>query len=240
MTLPGAGAKPHGRVIAAAPGSSGVEDTAVPAADGVTAPAGDRVEPRAANAMRRPHEPRTRATERRVDRLLPGVDLGVDRPRGGEGQQAMVVAVAGDLVAVGGELPDELGMLPCRPAEHEERRAVPPLGEEPADRRRVPRIRAVVERQRKLPIAATGRRSSDRPEQRQVLQVGAGEVGACEAATAPAVRPVARRDAGRSGVPRRRARHRRPRWRQRCSRLFTSGRHSTSRRSRRVCAPRRA
>ena len=88
------------------------------------------------------------------------------------------IAVAGDLVTVGRELSDQLGMLSRLAAEHEERGVVPSLSEEPADRRCVAWIGTVVEGQRKLPAIGTGWRSSNHPEQRQVLLVGAGKVGA--------------------------------------------------------------
>jgi len=103
--------------------------------------------------------------------------LGDDRSWGGEGEQAMVVSVAGDLVTVADELSDQIGVLPHGAAEYEEGPAVPPFGEHPADGERVPRIGAVVEGQSKASIAGRDRGPRDRPEERQVLQVRTGQVG---------------------------------------------------------------
>ena len=157
-----------------------VEDAPVPAADGVAAAVGHRGEPRAANPVRRAHEPRTRTAERQPDRIVPGPQLGGDRPWGREGQQTMVVAVASNLVTIIGELTDQIGMFPRLAAKNEERAPVPSRGEKPADRRRVSRIGPVVEGQRELRAPSTTRRSRDRPEEWQVLHVGAGEVATSE------------------------------------------------------------
>ena len=103
-------------------------------------------------------------------------ETGSDRAWPRECEQAMVVAVAGDLVAVRGELSNQVLVRPRGTAEDEERPVVTTLREESADRGRGV-DRTVVEGQGKCVIVRPDRRSSNRPEQRQVLKIGAGQVG---------------------------------------------------------------
>src|SRR5207237_7479200 len=107
----------------------GVEDGAGPRAHAVATALDGRREPRAPDAVGRPEEGLRDAAGRRADGILRCRELSPDLPRRREGQQAMIVSVAREPVAVGHYLGDDLGLRADCAREDEEGRSRAPLGE---------------------------------------------------------------------------------------------------------------
>jgi len=129
-------------------GPGRIEDAARPAAVPV-AEAADRVaEPGAAHAVRSPKQANRGPTRGRDDRLLGRQQLRAQSRWGAEGEQAVVEAVACDLVAVREDLPEQLRVVARVCAEDEEGRAMAALGQQPADRRREAGVGSIVEGER--------------------------------------------------------------------------------------------
>jgi hypothetical protein len=125
-----------------------IEDAAIPAADAVAEAADDVAEPGAAHAVWGPEEANRGPPRCGDDRLLGCQQLRAQSGWGAEGEQAVVVAVACDLVAVGEELPEHLRGVARAGAEDEEGRPVSALGEQPAYRRGEAGVGAIVEGER--------------------------------------------------------------------------------------------